>query len=135
MLIDISGIDNVPWQTKGACLSTDPAVFFQTKNNAQAKKICNGCPVRTQCLDWTLELEKVNNRAMISGVVGGLAAYERRLLRRCTLPGCRETARKKSVYCSEEHETENRDLKRAKYDSTRTTPERDYYMKGVIHNG
>lgn len=71
--------DDRPWAAFGSCRGEDPDLFFPGPDGApdQAIRICNGCPVKDECLDWALE-------ARISyGVWGGRTERERRrLLRR-----------------------------------------------------
>jgi WhiB family redox-sensing transcriptional regulator len=45
------------WQADGLCRQTDPELFFPGKGEptAEAKRICLGCEVRTQCLEWALK--------------------------------------------------------------------------------
>lgn len=66
------------WPTRARCVGTDPeALFVQGAAQHQAKKVCSGCPVRTQCL-----AEALNNRTEF-GIWGGMTERERRgLLRR-----------------------------------------------------
>ena len=71
------------WDVEAACQSTDPELFFATGQNgesqaltAAAKRICRGCPVRTQCLEFALAAR------LEHGVWGGLTEEERRSLRR-----------------------------------------------------
>ncbi|WP_374213165.1 WhiB family transcriptional regulator [Streptomyces sp. G1] len=46
------------------------------KDAARAKGICNGCPVKAECLDWALTAGEPY------GVWGGMTAHDRRKLRR-----------------------------------------------------
>lgn len=65
------------WATQARCQGTDPeALFVQGAAQHQAKKICNGCPVRTQCL-----ADALDNRTEF-GVWGGMTERERRALLR-----------------------------------------------------
>lgn len=63
------------WEAEAACRSNDPEIFFPRSGSAsaatQAKKVCRGCPVRAQCLQWALETEQP------FGVWGGLSESER----------------------------------------------------------
>lgn len=70
------------WRAHAACLNTDPKMFFPIgasplalEQTREAKRICDGCKVCAQCLDWALA---TNQEA---GVWGGLSADERRALR------------------------------------------------------
>lgn len=62
-----------------ACRDHDPSLWFSTtrKNdrNAEAVRICAGCPIREACLEHSLEWAS-------DGIWGGLTAEERSVLRR-----------------------------------------------------
>jgi hypothetical protein len=51
----------------------------------EAKEVCDGCPVRPECLEWALENDE-------EGVWGGTSSYQRQQLRRTIdrkkCPGC-----------------------------------------------
>lgn len=66
------------WYSQALCPETDPDAFYPEKggSTAEAKKVCRGCPVRTQCLQWALD----NDERF--GVWGGLSDRERRRLKR-----------------------------------------------------
>jgi hypothetical protein len=42
-----------PWFEQAACTQSDPDAWYPTKggNVEQAKRVCAGCPVRSECLD------------------------------------------------------------------------------------
>lgn len=71
------------WRSRAACLGTDPELFFPVAETgpvhdvqvAEAKAVCAGCPVATECLAEALE-------RIPDGIAGGLTADERRALRR-----------------------------------------------------
>ena len=44
------------WQDRALCAQTDPEAFFPEKGGStrEAKKICLGCEVRHECLDYAL---------------------------------------------------------------------------------
>ena len=49
------------WRAEGACRTADPDLFFPVavgavanRQIAKAQRICAGCPVRQQCLDFAL---------------------------------------------------------------------------------
>lgn len=67
-----------PWVGDALCPQTDPEAFFPEKGGSTraAKKICEGCDVREQCLDYALR----NDERF--GIWGGLSERERRKLRR-----------------------------------------------------
>lgn len=67
------------WMQNGLCRQTDFTIFFPEGRGAavhiqtqQAKRVCNRCPVKRQCLDWALET------GQHSGVWGGTSPDERR---------------------------------------------------------
>jgi len=66
-----------PWVARGACYGAGTAKFFneQGKNTTEAKLICNGCPVRDDCLEYAL---RTSQRY---GVWGGTVERERRWMR------------------------------------------------------
>lgn len=67
------------WDVEAACQSADPELFFPNSSFADtraAKRICRGCPVRVQCLEFAL------SSRLEYGVWGGLTENERRSLRR-----------------------------------------------------
>jgi WhiB family redox-sensing transcriptional regulator len=66
------------WQERALCAETDPEAFFPEKGGStrEAKKICTGCEVRSECLDFAL----ANDERF--GIWGGLSERERRRLRR-----------------------------------------------------
>lgn len=91
------------WQRAASCRDADPRLFMppETDDNeaddvyagtsvpwvpaAEAKRICDMCPVRTQCLAWALAADAI-------GVWAGTSDYQRSLL-------TRKTARKKCPDC------------------------------------
>jgi WhiB family transcriptional regulator, redox-sensing transcriptional regulator len=71
------------WQTEAACLSADPDLFFPIsatgpaeKQIARAKRICAGCEVRRQCLEFALAHDQMY------GIWGGTTPDDRRRDRR-----------------------------------------------------
>jgi WhiB family redox-sensing transcriptional regulator len=66
------------WQDRALCAETDPEAFFPEKGGStrEAKRICNGCEVRAQCLEYALEHDER------FGIWGGLSERERRKLKR-----------------------------------------------------
>lgn len=72
-----------PWRERAACDGADLEIFFPVGiagpavwQISQAKAICQGCPVREQCLQYALRTGQDH------GIWGGLTAGERRGLRR-----------------------------------------------------
>ncbi len=81
-IADLLGIgteaDAQSWQEQALCAETDPEAFFPEKGGStrEAKKICTGCEVKAQCLEFAL----ANDERF--GIWGGLSERERRRLRR-----------------------------------------------------
>jgi len=66
------------WQERALCAQTDPEAFFPEKGGStrEAKKVCQQCEVRAECLDYAL----ANDERF--GIWGGLSERERRKLKR-----------------------------------------------------
>lgn len=66
------------WQARALCAETDPEAFFPEKGGStrEAKRICEQCEVRKECLDYALR----NDERF--GIWGGLSERERRKLKR-----------------------------------------------------
>jgi len=66
------------WQDRALCAETDPEAFFPEKGGStrEAKRICSGCEVRAQCLEYALAHDER------FGIWGGLSERERRRLKR-----------------------------------------------------
>ena len=66
------------WQDRALCAQTDPEAFFPEKGGPTrvAKKVCLGCDVRSECLDYAL----ANDERF--GIWGGLSERERRRLKK-----------------------------------------------------
>lgn len=64
------------WTVDALCAQTDPDAFFPEKGGSTAavKRICAGCGVRAQCLQFALDHEER------FGVWGGLSERERRVI-------------------------------------------------------
>lgn len=79
------------WLDKAACRDVDTELFFPIGKNgtgeptlrqvAAAKKICEGCVVRSECLEWAVETRNID------GIFGGLTGGERRDLLRSRAAG------------------------------------------------
>jgi WhiB family redox-sensing transcriptional regulator len=84
ILLGVSGAHSDPesdalaWQAEALCAQTDPEAFFPEKGGStrDAKRICAGCDVKAQCLDYALE----NDERF--GIWGGLSERERRKLKK-----------------------------------------------------
>ena len=62
------------WMAAGNCRNYPPNTFFPSDGVGvdRARKICNGCPVLNQCLEYALE-QRIEH-----GVWGGCSERERR---------------------------------------------------------
>lgn len=72
------------WRRLAACRTEDPELFFPVGTGApalaqaeEAKRVCQGCPVRQVCLAWAMD-----DSRQVTGVWGGLREDERQSLRR-----------------------------------------------------
>lgn len=70
--------DPLAWQADALCAQTDPEAFFPEKGGStrDAKRICSGCEVKAQCLEYALQ----NDERF--GIWGGLSERERRKLKK-----------------------------------------------------
>lgn len=80
-----------PWMREALCAQTDPELFFpdNTRNSrqaAEAKKVCHACTVRAECLIWALE------NGEDTGVLGGLTEKERQQIKSVESPRTRVRA-------------------------------------------
>ena len=66
------------WQDRALCAQTDPEAFFPETGGStrEAKKICTGCEVKAECLEYAL----ANDERF--GIWGGLSERERRRIKR-----------------------------------------------------
>jgi WhiB family redox-sensing transcriptional regulator len=72
------------WHLQASCRGPESQLFFpptvgerreeRDRREAGAKVICNGCAVRTDCLDFAVRVREPH------GIWGGLTESERRLL-------------------------------------------------------
>ncbi|WP_457034590.1 WhiB family transcriptional regulator [Geodermatophilus sp. SYSU D01176] len=74
---DPSPVDDASWRLEALCAETDPEAFFPEKGGStrDAKRVCTGCTVRAQCLEFAL----ANDERF--GIWGGLSERERRRIR------------------------------------------------------
>jgi WhiB family transcriptional regulator, redox-sensing transcriptional regulator len=74
----LDGLDQQGWQERALCAQTDPEAFFPEKGGStrEAKRICAGCEVRAECLEYALTFDER------FGIWGGLSERERRRLKR-----------------------------------------------------
>lgn len=66
------------WQTDALCAQVDSSIFFPEKGEStrDAKTVCGSCPVKAQCLQFSLD----NN--IEHGVWGGVSPRDRAALKR-----------------------------------------------------
>jgi WhiB family redox-sensing transcriptional regulator len=71
------------WRHRSACMKENPDLFFPIGHAEpamaqaeDARRVCQRCEVRQQCLAWALET------GLDHGIMGGLTELERRALRR-----------------------------------------------------
>ncbi|HEX3778289.1 MAG TPA: WhiB family transcriptional regulator [Pseudonocardiaceae bacterium] len=80
VLVDLFEVtdEEQEWQERALCAQTDPEAFFPEKGGStrEAKRICLGCEVRTECLEYALEHDER------FGIWGGLSERERRKLKK-----------------------------------------------------
>jgi WhiB family redox-sensing transcriptional regulator len=76
-LSSLEELDQPDWQERALCAQTDPEAFFPEKGGStrEAKRICAGCEVRTECLEYALAFDER------FGIWGGLSERERRRLK------------------------------------------------------
>ena len=67
-----------PWAAFAVCRDRDPDTFFPvtTDGEREAIRICEGCPVRIDCLEFAIETR------VRFGVWGGVTEKQRRSIRR-----------------------------------------------------
>ena len=79
MLADLfDDTEEQEWQERALCAQTDPEAFFPEKGGStrEAKRICQGCEVRSECLEYALAHDER------FGIWGGLSERERRKLKK-----------------------------------------------------
>ncbi|SKO15618.1 WhiB family transcriptional regulator [Mycobacteroides abscessus] len=66
------------WRATGVCSQVGGDTWFPDRggSTSDAKRVCHGCPVKGECLEWAL----ANDERF--GVWGGLSERERRALQR-----------------------------------------------------
>lgn len=79
--------DPEPWMADASCAEVDPDLFFaessgaaRLKQDRMAKGVCAECPVRLQCLAYTLKNEAITSRRY--GIAGGMTPMERSSMER-----------------------------------------------------
>ena len=81
VMLNIVGHDaenELSWQERSLCAQTDPEAFFPGRPSLlrEAKKVCIGCEVRAECLEYALAHDER------FGIWGGLSERERRKLKK-----------------------------------------------------
>ncbi len=76
--LPLTEVEELSWQERALCAETDPESFFPEKGGStrEAKKVCTGCEVRAECLEYAL----ANDERF--GFWGGVSVGERRKLKR-----------------------------------------------------
>jgi len=71
------GTGDLSWQDGARCAEADPDLWHPEKGctSRHAKRICQGCEVRAQCLEWALAIGDGH------GILGGTTARQRRRMR------------------------------------------------------
>jgi WhiB family redox-sensing transcriptional regulator len=71
------------WHADAACKEHPEVNFFPKRGDdgRQAKGVCAGCLVRTECADWALE-----QGSELKGIWGGMSELDRRHRREERLP-------------------------------------------------
>lgn len=75
-------LDVPAWVDDAACRGMDTAIFFPPKGHRGPVEVCQGCPVRSDCLDAALEVEGTTGAAHRHGYFGGLSPAQRAHLAR-----------------------------------------------------
>ncbi len=83
------------WRESGACITADPELFFpiasggvSVRQAEQARRICAGCHVRRQCLQFAMDFGEAH------GIWGGTTPEERRRARLNDAAARRSAARR-----------------------------------------
>ena len=78
MMHGIDETEEMSWQERALCAQTDPEAFFPEKGGStrEAKKVCVGCEVRSECLEYALS----NDERF--GIWGGMSERERRKVKK-----------------------------------------------------
>lgn len=76
----LAEVASVAWMARSACGPEHAELFYPSSDapnivrraQKKARVVCEGCPVRSECLDYAIV------HGMIGGVWGGLSERERR---------------------------------------------------------
>lgn len=79
-----TGNTDLDWLDAKACRPEDQALFFPERGESgdAARQICMSCPVRVQCLEYSLQFPSD------FGIVAGLSPVQRRRLRKIEKEKC-----------------------------------------------
>jgi WhiB family redox-sensing transcriptional regulator len=73
---------DLAWRLHAACRGRPGSLWFAERGDVVsvrvAKRVCAGCPVRADCLDYALD------NGIVEGIWGGRSGRERRQLRQTT---------------------------------------------------
>lgn len=89
------------WRRLAKCRGMDPDLFHPARGQdvSAAKAVCDGCPVRSECLSEALQSSQNDDQ----GVWGGTSARERMDIRRklgkTSCAGCGRTIMRPRVAC------------------------------------
>ena len=77
-LLAVSVNEERPWAAFAACRDHDPDIFFPTTSygETEAVRICRGCPVQLDCLEFAMEAK------IRFGVWGAMTEKQRKTLHR-----------------------------------------------------
>lgn len=75
-LLNLGPADKTAWVEDALCAQTNPDAFYPEKGGStrEAKQVCLGCPVRSECLEYAMD------RGERFGIWGGKSERERRKL-------------------------------------------------------
>jgi WhiB family transcriptional regulator, redox-sensing transcriptional regulator len=86
------------WRAAGACRTVDPDLFFpatattgSARQVSRALRICAGCPVRQECLEFAIQTRESH------GIWGGTTPEERSRARRNRAASRRRRARREAA--------------------------------------
>lgn len=84
------------WTEQALCAQTDPEAFFPEKGGStrEAKRICQGCEVRDECLEYALA------NGIRFGIWGGFSERERRKIKQVETHGARWVAQATALAAS-----------------------------------
>jgi WhiB family redox-sensing transcriptional regulator len=77
--LSLLDLEERPWAAYASCRAEDPDLFFPGPDGdpQEALRICSGCPVKGECLEWALDTR------VHYGIWGGMTERQRRrVLRR-----------------------------------------------------